>query len=253
VTPRVRRRGRKTPFSFVAFPHRVLRRVRAGEIDAWDLAILSALYARGQWYDWTAYISLEQLRGDIAWRWTDDALSKRLRRLKAKGELKFVSTPGQHGHLYEIRLLYDGPVSEQGPSTHANASPSTNYAEPSERSALADRTEPADSEEALPDDMTFRPRIRDERPSKVSSESPPRMGESPAGPAPPVRAPETKEEQPHRIEEQSTTDLLQQKRSGYEKVRDELTAKHPELFGAGAQSSDETGGDDLRLFDEADG
>jgi hypothetical protein len=112
------------PFAHSTVPRRVLAGLRRRELDHDEFVILAWLYGRADRRPWVASVRLAQLAEGIAWKHSDDYLSKRLRRLRRKGWLTYSARPGEKGHGYAIRLLYDGPEasadqSEDSPSTEA--------------------------------------------------------------------------------------------------------------------------------------
>ena len=82
---------RRISSEFTPVPRPALRRgIESGELDPWDDRSLAALHDRGFPRGRPCVpFTLDQLRPWINWTKTDDALSKRLRRLRDKGWLTY--------------------------------------------------------------------------------------------------------------------------------------------------------------------
>jgi hypothetical protein len=110
--PSVKRLG----YEFTPTPRAAIRAVEQGVIDHLDYVIISALYDR--WFPGTASVrfTLNQLRVWSSWTLTDDALSKRLRRLRERGWVAY-QQPQKWPYRYEAKLI--SAPSERGPSRSA--------------------------------------------------------------------------------------------------------------------------------------
>lgn len=183
-------------YHFAPVPRRAVIALRTAELRYDEFVILAWLYDRAPRATFVVRVTLPQVSEGVGWGWSQNWLSKRLRRLREGGWVEFESQPGRHRHAYEIRLL-DARVqaSEERPSTRASGSPRTVAPKSrTERDLEPDgRNQPSeDDPDSLPNQRQRMPPDRpstDPEPGRVSAPSPDDAG------ADGVRAPQRGSEQ----------------------------------------------------------
>jgi hypothetical protein len=126
-------------YEFTPQTRAATRALADGSLDAYDYAILGALYDRDVPRNLRVRFTLDQLREWTSWAHTDDALSKRLRRLRHAGWLAYdqprlvVYRPAPNAkpkriYRYALTLVPEPAFSEQttslsalGPSSQADS------------------------------------------------------------------------------------------------------------------------------------
>ena len=103
-------------YEFTPTPRAALRAVEDGGLDHADYVIVAALSDRRMRGRSRVRFTLAELRTAIAWTSTDNALSKRLRRLRDEGWIAY-EQPRRKPYRYDARLCSDR--SEVGPSSAA--------------------------------------------------------------------------------------------------------------------------------------
>ena len=137
-------RVRKSPplgYEFTPTPRAAIRAVSDGRLDASDYVILAAIYDRDVPRDLHVRFTLDQLADWVAWSYSVDALSKRLRRLRDNGWFSY-EQPRRKPYRYQVTLTPEPATSERDPrsdrASHAASSatgdagrPSTTLRDPS--------------------------------------------------------------------------------------------------------------------------
>lgn len=123
-------------YSFTPIPERATMALRSGDLSPNDYALLAVLYERANVgrlvrREQTPTLSLAQLAEAIGHSGTQDALSKRLRRLADKPE-QWLSWTLEGRHRYAFVLHPDGPksLSESRPSSTDGSRPRLSNQEP---------------------------------------------------------------------------------------------------------------------------
>jgi hypothetical protein len=129
-------RVRKSPavgYEFTPTPRAAIRAVSEGRLDASDYVILAAIYDRDVPRDLHVRFTLDQLADWVAWSYSADALSKRLRRLRDDGWFSY-EQPRRKPYRYQVTLIPEPAPSERGPrsdpASHGAESPTGEAARP---------------------------------------------------------------------------------------------------------------------------
>jgi hypothetical protein len=100
-------------FPFVPLPHAAEAAFARSAIDETDLAILVVLWRGADWRTRKVTRTLAQIAARIRWGPTDDALSKRLHKLRRAGWFELETTPGKHAAPYLFTLNHEPEPSSE--------------------------------------------------------------------------------------------------------------------------------------------
>lgn len=216
-------------FSFTPTPERAIRAVAHGRIDLWDYLLIAFFYERANTTklirrEETPTLTLRQIRDGVGWRYTDDALSKRIRRLQVRRE-RWFSYRIEGRDQYVLTLHPDQPQrSEFGPRSQSSLGPSSGETEAEDRSG-APASEDGDlSETGSSAGRPSRPRSARSRPSSDAPTNDSAEPFSDNRTASPVRDPQTlQREQDLSLTERSTENSLNEDHGRPEEPGDDET------------------------------
>ncbi len=133
------------PFDrWAPIPRWIFAAERQGDLTQAEAHLLKGLYERASGRSWIVRArDLEHLVWLVVWPHSADYLSRTLGSLRERGLIAYETKPGRRTHPYAIRLLH---LSEEGPSSPAEPSPSTSapgnrMVERSKRRARQDESE----------------------------------------------------------------------------------------------------------------
>lgn len=149
-------------YNFTPVPERAMQALRSGSLAPTDFVLVAFLYERANTHLLarrapTPSLTLSQIGEGIHWTKSDDALSKRLRRLRDAPE-RWFSYSVSRRNRYEFTLYPEAPqASESRPSTTHDPSPTLAQGLPESDSAFTDWVAEFLSENTLASRQDARP------------------------------------------------------------------------------------------------
>lgn len=176
------RPGRKPALGYTFTPtcKRALRALAEGSLDTADYVLLAFFYDRMSYATRQVSVTLPQMVAGTRWQTSEDALYRRLLRLKREHWLEYTSLPGRHRHSYLVTLLPNHEADAKTPEKRTEDDPSSERKHRPRRPRPQPRSQPRknstfnppSSEETRDPDFPVGPSIRPSRPSSSTADKP---------------------------------------------------------------------------------